>query len=496
LTAVERDFKMAPKLLYDVITRQAGSIEKAWLEAIMNSVDAGATKIEIDITGDRTTIRDNGKGMSKDEILEKFEIFGAEYSTEEKESKTYGEFRMGRGQLFSHGKNTWMTGKYMMEVDIKEKGLTYTLSDSDTDIDGCTITVEHYEHINKGDLSLRIERLKSYVVFLPNITINNKSAKNENFKEELSKMLRIETDEAEFWMTTQKDTIRIYNRGVFVKSSSYEGVGGFIISKDRLKVNFARNDIMSDCKVWKKIEARLTQYKIDALSTAPYLNTDNKRGILSLISKNEKLFKTFSDKPIVKLANDKWISLKELKNKTLTYANLGDRVAEEVMDMNKNVVVLDRTYFNLVTDAIGEKAQELNIAMKDFKEVAGDTQSIMETIDEDNYRGATQKNLEILRMLFKDCKREILAGKSNCFNGWTNGSNTIWINMNLLKKRPSAIFQSLVWVMCHELAHDNDDSISHVHGEQFYQNFHDISRKYCGIIQNNIIYVKPVDKWT
>jgi len=492
LTAVERDFKMAPELLYDIITRQAASIEKSWLEAIMNSVDAGASKINISITGDKTIITDNGRGMSKEEILEKFEIFGAEYTDEEKESKTYGEFRMGRGQLFSHGKNTWKTGKYVMEVDIKGKGLTYTLSDSARNVDGCEIVVDTYTHINGGDLSLRIERLKSYIAFVPNVTINNKPAKDENLKEELLKMLRIETDEAEFWMTPQKDTVRVYNRGVFVKNLPYEGVGGFIISKQRLKVNFARNDIMSDCKVWNKIEKTLTQYKVKALSEAPYLNQDNKRGILKLIATDDKLFKTFQDKQIVKLANDKWISLKELRNKTVTYANLGDRVAEEVMNMNKSVVVLDRTYYNDVANALGEKVEDLNIVMKDFKEVAGDTQSVRETIDEDDYRGATQKNLAMLRIIFKDCGRDILAGKSKCFNGWTDGKTTITINMDLLKHRPSQVFMQLMFVMYHELAHDNDDGISHVHGENFYENYHTISRKYAGIIQNDVIYVKPI----
>ena len=36
-------FVMHPKLLYDVILRQAGSLSKAVLEGIQNSIDAGAT---------------------------------------------------------------------------------------------------------------------------------------------------------------------------------------------------------------------------------------------------------------------------------------------------------------------------------------------------------------------------------------------------------------------------------------------------------------------
>lgn len=48
-----RQFKMHKNLLMDVIKGQAGTVEKAWLEAIMNSIDAGAKKINVTIIDEK-----------------------------------------------------------------------------------------------------------------------------------------------------------------------------------------------------------------------------------------------------------------------------------------------------------------------------------------------------------------------------------------------------------------------------------------------------------
>lgn len=45
-TAEDRSFKMHPQLLMSVIRNQAGSIGKAILELVMNSLDAGAIRLD------------------------------------------------------------------------------------------------------------------------------------------------------------------------------------------------------------------------------------------------------------------------------------------------------------------------------------------------------------------------------------------------------------------------------------------------------------------
>ena len=109
-------FQMHPDLLRSVIRKQAGSLDKAILEAVMNSIDAGSSSVNIQLLTDKVIITDDGRGFrDAQEIQDFFATFG----TPHKEGDaTYGKFRMGRGQMFAFGKNTWRTGTFQMDVDV------------------------------------------------------------------------------------------------------------------------------------------------------------------------------------------------------------------------------------------------------------------------------------------------------------------------------------------------------------------------------------------
>lgn len=85
-----RNLKAHPKLIMDVIRRQAGTLHKAVLEGVMNAIEAGADRV--DITFNRKdgkaflTISDNGKGiMTPDAIENFFETFGTPHDESEGE---------------------------------------------------------------------------------------------------------------------------------------------------------------------------------------------------------------------------------------------------------------------------------------------------------------------------------------------------------------------------------------------------------------------------
>ena len=149
MAMVIRRFKMDEKLLFDTIQRQAGTLEKANVEGVMNSIEAGATLVIVglDISGPTAimTITDDGKGFrDQQEIEDFFETFGKPHS--ENEKVIWKQFRMGRGQMFAYGKNTWRTGNFRMVVDIKEWGLNYEFEDDLPYHDGCEITIELYDN--------------------------------------------------------------------------------------------------------------------------------------------------------------------------------------------------------------------------------------------------------------------------------------------------------------------------------------------------------------
>ena len=115
-----RTFKMHDKLLLDVIKKQAGSIQKAVLEGVMNSIEAGASQVDVTVEPTQIRIIDDGRGFqSRQEIELFFETFGQPHT--ESENKRWAQFRMGRGQLFAFGRNEWRTGPYVMRVDINQR---------------------------------------------------------------------------------------------------------------------------------------------------------------------------------------------------------------------------------------------------------------------------------------------------------------------------------------------------------------------------------------
>src|ERR1041385_2565716 len=77
LMTESRNFRMHEKLLLDVIRKQAGTIQKACLEAVMNSIEAGAGEVIVEINTSTILITDNGRGFqSRQEIEQFFETFG------------------------------------------------------------------------------------------------------------------------------------------------------------------------------------------------------------------------------------------------------------------------------------------------------------------------------------------------------------------------------------------------------------------------------------
>jgi hypothetical protein len=90
-TQKRRNFKMHRKLLLDTIQRQAGTLEKANVEAGMNSIEAGADKFcitlddNVNSTGKAViTFLDSGKGFRNEEEIEMFfETFGQPHKENE-----------------------------------------------------------------------------------------------------------------------------------------------------------------------------------------------------------------------------------------------------------------------------------------------------------------------------------------------------------------------------------------------------------------------------
>lgn len=250
-----REFRMDPALLWSVIESQAGSAEKALLEAIMNAVDAGATRCDITLSETGYSVQDDGGGFkSREDIEQFFETFGTPHK--DGDGAVYGTYRMGRGQLFAFSKTRWETGSFIMEVDIKGCGLEYTLHTEALHKPGCAVAGTWYEPIPSADvikIDFELRKLAAWIQ-IP-VHVNNKLINKSPATEEWT----YETDDA-YIRLKPSGGLAVYNLGALVKVFAERdfGTGGIIVSKRQLKVNFARNDILtSKCTVWKRIRVKL-----------------------------------------------------------------------------------------------------------------------------------------------------------------------------------------------------------------------------------------------
>src|ERR1035437_6066516 len=219
-----RAFGVHPAIILSLIREQSSSIEKAIAELVMNSVDAGATRVEIVVVklnddGDHSfKITDDGRGMgNREQILSVFEIFGLPHQDGD---ARYGRFRVGRGQIMAHARVAWRSGQHHMFVDLRADDASdgYILTTMDEYQPGCVVEGEFFEDLRDltYDLSTsepdrsEIARLVRYIeipVIMNGVRINrDASAQKWDYEDEFA------------WYRFSKHVqeVTVYDRGLCV----------------------------------------------------------------------------------------------------------------------------------------------------------------------------------------------------------------------------------------------------------------------------------------
>jgi hypothetical protein len=533
-----RTFKPHKNLLYDVILRQAGTISKSILEAVMNSIDAGASRIDVNIDFNGWSIADNGKGFKDEkEIEDYFETFGTPHAVDENDNSTdakYGRFRMGRGQIFAFGESEWTSNNMSMHVDIRAKGLDYDLKvHQESKFEGCKVAVSFYpEHrMNSGDLAACCKDVVKYCKYVnidlflngERINVDPATCKWDHNSDDAYVNVKDANNTSASWSSHKG--IDIYQQGVYVETIPHHiyGIGGTVVTKVPLKLNFARNQVIRSCPVWKRIVGMLQIEGQQKLSVKKELNESEREALVSQLlagtyfkSKTVDTLKLFVD------TNGRGISLRQLglwsngKDYTLTPAaklpisfhKKGDRSADKVMQ-SKSAVVLDREYMLGLFQCADEQefmdklfgtgkswrgypmfhgykcleyvpfneigCHDTTHVLLDDKSLTPTQKSLLTILNNSQYK-IKGEMLSLGYTLLGD--RTIRMGVSETADGWTDGRTFIGINQNFsAAKGPYDLekFMSLTLLLIHEFCHDESDFGSHNHDEDFYRKYHDVS---------------------
>lgn len=295
---MRQEFTLDPNIIHHIIHSQAGSIGKALIELVMNSMDAKANHIELQVTQSSFTCIDDGLGFaSKEEVIAYFGRFGTPH---QEGDATFGRFRLGRGQIMAHASTVWRSQHWQMTVDTKTMGYAYDLEEMRLPVTGCTIEGEWYESLPQSewlDLLQEIRDLVRYTpvpVFLNGMQINRLPQK-ESWDYE---------DAFAWYRVREEGSVAIFNQGVLVRhdSSHIWGAGGVIISKEALGLNVSRTEILRKTDpVWKHIQP-VFQKLADKVSRSERRNTESWRthaARLLVSGASENLYELFCKAPVI-----------------------------------------------------------------------------------------------------------------------------------------------------------------------------------------------------
>jgi hypothetical protein len=498
------------------IYSQAGSVEKAFGEAVMNAADAKATEIRIFIAdnGVDYTITDNGNGFaSREEITGCFGTLGFDHTTEKeiRKARTYGKFGLGRAMLWAWSRNVWKSGPFRMHVDIEANGLTYDLETTAEPLAGCTLEGEFYAPLSISELSAIQRNLKQLTQYMGleiyfNDTLISKPLSEMSWS--------AETDEAYFRFSTSGGPLTVYNQGVLVCQhvQSKFGVSGIVMSKKNLELNVARNEVMLNrCKIWPEIVISLKEQARKSSKKPNIKLTKNDRNtMVSQILSCEEL-STLTGKPVFQAVDGRYYSLTKIMKSfggRITFGNSNfSPVGEQIIAKGSAIVLCRDILDHLGYDpddfvaslcVAGNKASlgyGTLFSLLDYGILEAETASAAEVVDEKTLPKtqmvalATLRRLNVLAgkvenraLMFTRERshnpRSIYIGKKASATAWTDGVTSIGYTgkeaVDSLKKGYKGVMECLLNLL-HEYAHTDSNTSDHSHDIEFFKHFHDMA---------------------
>ncbi len=524
-----RTFRMHDKLLLDVIKKQAGSVQKAVLEGAMNSIEAGASRVEVSVEPTQIRINDDGRGFqSREEIELFFETFGQPHT--ESEGKRWAQFRMGRGQMFAFGRNEWRTGKFIMRVDINQR-LGYDLQTIPQPVKGCSIIITLYEPLNDREIYGITKELGVFVKYVSIPVLVN--GRQVNTPPE-NRSWGPESNDDAFILLNDGNELAVYNLGVLVCrfGKHHFGVAGTIVTKKRIDVNFARNDIIRSCPVWKRIKAAVdTSNPVKSIRRKRVLSDDERISIIERICSGELPSFEIRGLPLfVDVAGHGWSanSINRTKFGAWSFGPRGDLRGDSLIQSGACLVLDENVARNFAIEPLANlfahlwpdgypflftppkfvpyaqaisRLRDTHVILPEKKLRPNERawQRIIERMLTEVGNSAEQlppAQAELVRN--SNLKRRICIGLSETALAWTDGESYIVFNRRHLASLPLqelhrpvvGSLASIAQTLAHELCHDGD-SIHQVHSPEFYRNYHAFSEVVAMAIDRTYRWLNP-----
>lgn len=530
-------FELDPQIIHHIIYSQAGSIGKAIIELLMNSVDARANLVQFKITREGFDCFDDGQGfVSREDVLRYFGRFGTPHDDGD---ATYGRFRLGRGQIMAHSSTVWQSNYWVMTVDTQKMGYHYELDEVPNKVLGCKITGLWYEPLTDSEYMSTLQEIRDLVRYTPvsvelNGQIITRNPLNENWDYE---------DDNAYYRVKEEGAVSIYNQGVLVRHDATHiwGAGGLIVSKKPLGLNISRTEILrKTCPIWKAIAK---QFKKMAEEISSRLGKHRKsearreKFAHALLSGDPDLLDIIQEEEIITiLPGKKHITLikffekahYQFKGMFTTIENIFDIPKGEALAIQKVALIVHPQTLNRFgchnavelyecLERIFEFAidySRTDLKRNDYYYLEWFSFKLPEFISFSPLRDAFIYHTKILtekdaldketrrawnalrwclqqyagaclgetryrtgRLYYKAKHMNIFLGDSNSAEAWTDGESYIAFNINTVRQLKTDALKTASYIFSlleHEISHEGD-SVDCGHDEAFYQRYHDIS---------------------
>lgn len=517
-----RAFGVHPAIILSLIREQSSSMEKAIAELVMNSVDAGATKVELQLDEQSFKLTDDGRGFGSREQIEcVFGIFGLPHQDGDAQ---YGRFRVGRGQIMAHACVAWHSGQHHMHVDLQtnDASLGYTLTTMDEHQPGCVVEGKFFKNTHEAYWDLDIsDPYKTEVAELVRyidvpVTINGVRINKD------ASTLKWDYEDEFAWYRFNKhiQEVTLYDRGLRVSDSMRNldlGRGALIVTKQALKLNMARNEVHWDCPVWNGIKGGLRKAFDVHLEGGAKLSRDEVIDLIKGLINGDFRPQPASRKKILdnRCVEDvfgtfktfgEMIGVSAATNDALVFSCHEARqsmIAERVQREGHAIVLpewfvmacysaldssrTDDMDLNLCVDSINKLRKALaqpNCFIKwatlgHFSRQLG---YAFKLVEEDDLKPEEKVVLDALRAandrFSSRFTRKIIVGVSQELDGWTDAFSYIAVSREcLMWIREPGGHTRLLTLLMHEYAHQNPSTQEHSHDLSFYERFHSLMRQ-------------------
>ena len=512
-------FTVSPSIIRHLIERQAGTLDKAILELIMNGIDAGAERIDVEFTGDRKIfVTDNGRGFqSREEIETHFADFGFDYNTDEERQlgRRWGTFGLGRSQVYGFGRSVWRSHGFQMDVDIRsDKDLAFDLTAVDGQkINGCEIEVDLYTPTTEVEKERVRRTLKEHVQYAPSAIYVD----GERVNKDLDAIKWSAESEHLLFLNKATSTygLEVHNMGIFINryTQSNMGVSGVVVSKvpHSFKVTMSRTDVHRSCELWAEMLALIKPFK-EKQRRRKQLTDQDRMGIA-----RDWLYGELEDESVMKRSR----VFRTVKGNYLTI--------NQVHKHGSGLIAIEEKRYDRVAEAI-HNSHAMTVLSRDFLDWidANDPQKVVHALEKMSRLaygewGATQFGLGDYAAAKKEFdgalipvepkqwtklqkaqiaalgqiagpvanavkygqsqldggdKRRLTLGDSDAALAWTDGRNYICFTrhfMNSCFEDGMDGIMRLIGVMVHEQLHtESDMSDEHDHPPEFFEAFENV----------------------